>query len=236
MSVEVLKDKGRQEVEHAYEKVASGIPASDILITKLGVSYILGVSHHTLKDWRLKKPPYGPAIVPPPSNNYMDNSRIAKKYRFSEVLSFAKARSSNPEVRTMIEEEMALADKAAELELELLLIDMRKKIADLKAKHKRAHNGNAKPEDLVTAMGFLISNEQILAPFWDATEEEWEKADDFEELEPVEAMECPWVFSERREGFHEVMRSVVEQVSSTMERLALLAKATKVETKRAERF
>ncbi len=166
----------------------------------------------------------------------MDNKRISKKYRYTDVQSFIKERSSAPEVRTALEQKRK-TQKVVELKaIELDIERLKRELAELNAKHSRIKKGNSTAKDLTESMAFLIHNDQILAPCWGATEEQWDVADDMDFLEPMEALEAPGLLSEEREEFTSTIRLVVEQVLNSINRLALLADITKVETKKPERF
>lgn len=234
--VEKFRHKGQQEVLDAQERVSVGVDPQTILLTKWGLSYLAQVSIETLKDWRLRVPPYGPTPIAPDPNNYMDNKRIATKYRYPDVLSFIKERSSAPEVRTALEQKRKTQDAVELKSIEIEIERLKRELAELNAKYSRIKKGNATAKDLTESMAFLIQNDRILAPCWGATDEQWDVADDMDFLEPMEALEAPWLLSEAREEFTATIRLVVEQVSNSIDRLALLAETTKVDTKKPERF
>lgn len=81
-------DRARMETDEARRRAQAGDATATV--TKFGAAYMLGVAPDTLKDWRNRVPPWGPAPIPRPAIAGYDMTRVAHRYRWVDVEAFAE--------------------------------------------------------------------------------------------------------------------------------------------------
>ena len=85
-------ERARMETEEARRRAQAGDP--NATVSKFGAAYMLGIAPETLKDWRNRVPPWGPAPIPRPAIAGYDMTRVAHRYRWVDVEAFAEKRAN----------------------------------------------------------------------------------------------------------------------------------------------